>query len=576
MVIKRKPLVALATAGLLVSLAACGGGGSSSNNNANTAGKKGGTLQWLTFHTNDHMDPQRVYVGVNISNFDRLVYRGLVDYPITTDPKKGVTPVPDLATDTGTSSKDAKTWSFTLKDGVKWQDGKPVTCEDLKYGASRTFATDVITGGPNYILSYLDVPHGKDGLPLYNGPYKNDHKADFDKAVTCKGKTITYRFNKPFADFPLAIASLLSFDPYRKDQDHGDKSNYAVFSDGPYKLQGKWNATKGGTFVRNAEYDPKTDSPDLRKALPDKIVYTMGITNDVITDRHVSDSGTDQYAVTDRAIPPASYSQITGPVADRATQVSSPYVDYLLPNFNRLKNPKVREALKLATDSQGGRNAEGGDHAAKPAESIVAPVIIGYRPNPAFSFPETGDPTAAKKLLQQSGEKMPYPIKYTYQSGTPTADKAASALKAGWEQAGFKVTLDPLTDTYYATIQKPTSDSDVIWGGWGADWPSPGVPVIQALFDSRPNLTSSSNGQDYGNYRSDAVNKMIDEAAAIPDITAAAKKFMDVDAQLGKDVAYIPTEVTQFYFLHGSKVTGYIQTAQSSSYPDLGGIGVAQ
>ena len=70
MVINRKPLVALATAGLLVSLAACGGGSGSSNNDA-TAGKKGGTLRWLTFHTNDHMDPQRTYVGVNISNFNR-------------------------------------------------------------------------------------------------------------------------------------------------------------------------------------------------------------------------------------------------------------------------------------------------------------------------------------------------------------------------------------------------------------------------------------------------------------------------------------------------------------------------
>jgi peptide/nickel transport system substrate-binding protein len=572
MVINRKPLVALATAGLMVSLAACGGGSGSSNNDA-TTGKKGGTLYWLTFHTNDHMDPQRTYVGVNISNFNRLVYRGLVSYPITKDLKKGTTPVPDLATDTGTSSDNAKVWKFTLKDGVKWQDGKPVTCEDVKYGASRTFATDVITGGPNYALSFLDVPHGKDGLPLYDGPYKNDHKADFDKAITCDGKTITYRFNKPFPDFPLSIASLLSWDPYRKDQDHGNKSNYAVFSDGPYKLQGKWDANKGGIFVRNDQYDASTDSTDVRKALPDKIVYTMGITNDVITDRLIADSGNDQDAITDRAIPPSAYSQITGPIADRATLVNSPYVDYLLPNFNRLKNVKVREALKVATDSEGERNAEGGDKAAKPAESIVAPAIIGYKANPAFSGPESGDPAAAKKLLQQSGEKLPYPIKYTYQSGTPVADKAAAALKAGWEKAGFKVTLDPLTDTYYTAIQKPTADGDVFWGGWGADWPSMAT-VLPPLFDSRPNLTATSNGQDYGNYRSDKVNKMIDQAASQASVEDQAKIYNQIDAQLGKDVAYIPTEVSQFYFLHGSKVTGYIQTPASNGYPDLGGIGV--
>jgi peptide/nickel transport system substrate-binding protein len=501
------------------------------------------------------------------------VYRSLVSFPATTDPKKGVTPVPDLATDTGKSSNGAKVWSFTLKNGVKWQDGKPVTCADLKYGLSRTFATDVITGGPNYALGFLDVPHGKDGLPLYDGPYKNDHAADFDKAVTCSGNTITYRFNKTWPDFPLAIASLAAFDPFRKDQDHGDKSKFEVFSDGPYTLQGKWSANKGGTYVHNNKFwDPKTDS--IRKALPDKIVFTEGLSPEVITSRLIADSGSDQTAVTTQAVPPASYSQVTGAVANRATLTPSPFVDYLMPNQNKLKNPKVRQALMMATDSDAWRNAEGGDKAAKPAYSIVNPSVIGYTKNPAFTAPQSGDPAAAKKLLQSAGVPMPYPIKFTYQGGTPTSDKSASALKAGWERDNlFKVTLDPLTDTYYDVIDKPTADGDVFWAGWGADWPAQSA-VIPPLFDSRVNLTSASNGQDYGNYRSDTANKLMDKAAHLSDINAQAKVYNQIDAQLGKDVAYIPLEVTQFYYLHGSKVTGYLQGPASNSYPDLAVVGV--
>ena len=57
-------------------------------------------------------------------------------------------------------------------------------------------------------------------------------------------------------------------DPYRADKDKGDKSNYSIFSNGPYKLDGTWNKGTGGTFVRNDKYDPKTDDPKLRKALP--------------------------------------------------------------------------------------------------------------------------------------------------------------------------------------------------------------------------------------------------------------------------------------------------------------------
>jgi peptide/nickel transport system substrate-binding protein len=176
-------------------------------------------------------------------------------------------------------------------------------------------------------------------------------------------------------------------------------------------------------------------------------------------------------------------------------------------------------------------------------------------------------------MLQQAGVTMPYQIKFTYDGGTPTSDKQAAALKDGWEKAGFKVSLDPLTETYYDVIQKPNSDSDVMWSGWGADWPSIAT-VIPPLFDSRINLTSTSNGQDYANYRSDTVNHMIDRAAQQSSVQDAAKIYAQLDAQLGKDVAYIPLEIQRFYLLHGSHVSGYLQSPASNGYPDLGSIGV--
>ena len=248
MAINRKPIVAVAAvAAVSMSLAACGGGSTGGGGSTDKA-TKGGTLYYLTRTSAEHMDPHRIYVGRDISNLNRIVYRGLVTFPISDDPEQAFKPVPDAATDTGTMSDDAKTWEFTIRDGVTWQDGKPVTCEDFKYGISRTFATDVITGGPNYILSYLDVPLDASGLPQYDGPYKGDHQADYDKAVTCDGNKLTLHFSKPWPDFNLAAASLRAFDPYRKDKDQGEKSNYQIFSNGPYKLEGKWDATQGGTF----------------------------------------------------------------------------------------------------------------------------------------------------------------------------------------------------------------------------------------------------------------------------------------------------------------------------------------
>lgn len=577
----RKRLLA-GTAAILMAgtLAACGGSSSDSNSpsDGESAGAAGGTLNYLIYAPYEHVDPQRTYVGVELTNFRRTVYRSWLAFPISTDVETANTPVPDLATDTGTSTEDGKVWSFTVKDGVKWEDGKPVTCEDFKYGASRVFATDVITGGPNYILTYLDVPTDpKTGLPIYTGPYNStpEGQAAFDKAITCDGNTITYRFNKPWPDFPLAVASLTMMDPYRQDKDQGAKSNYQIFSNGPYMIEGnQWNKNKGATFVRNSNYDASTDSTDIRMALPDEIDFNVGQTTETIYDQLIADSGDAQYAVTSQRIPPAYYSQITGPVADRSTLVESPYVDYLVPNFRTLTDSKVRAALAMATNKSAWITAGGGEKAYTPADSIVNPQVVGYQPNPSFAdIPEEGDPAEAKKMLEESGAKMPYPITFTYPQ-SDTADKQASALKETWEEAGFAVTLNPLGDTYYDVVQQPNdTKGDVMWAGWGADWPS-AITVTPPLFDSRPNLTSASDGQDYGAYDSDAFNETVDQAQAAPTLDEQTKALQDGEVILGQDTAYIPLEIAQFYFLHGSKVTGFVNTPASSMYPDLGPIGV--
>src|SRR4051812_43975908 len=577
----RKRLVAAAASMVVaVGLAGCGGDSGDSSGPKDqsdqkvTEATKGGTVYSLEQAVTEHLDPQRTYVGRDIANLGRLVYRSWVVFPLgATDATEGSTPVPDLATDTGQSNEDATEWSFTLKDGPKWQDGKPITCEDFKYGVSRAFATDVITGGPNYIIGYLDIPEDADGTPVYKGPYTGQGQADFDKAVTCDGNTITYRFKKPWPDFPLAIAALRSFDPYRADQDQGDKSDLAVFSDGPYMLDGAWNEDSGGTYVRNPNWDGTEDTN--RQANPDSFVFQIGLEPEVIIDRLIANEGDDQNAISTRNVTSAQYPQITGDVADRAVNFESPFSNYLLPNFNRITNLKVRQALALATDRAAYVGALGGDKASAPSLSIVNPATPGYVANDNFGEAVGGDTDGAKALLEQSGETVPYPIKLTYPIGSDASEKAFAALKATYDKAGFDVTLDGLDPSgpYYDTIQKPGSDSDLIWGSWGADWPSIKT-VIPPLFDSRINLSKNSNGQDYGNYKSDEVNAAMDAAAAEPDLAKGNEMWSDVDSMMAEDVAYIPLITKKFYFLHGSKIENYVNSVSTTGYPDLGVISV--
>ncbi len=533
---------------------------------------RGGTLFYLTRDEVPGLDPQRMYGGRELFNLDRLVYRGLVTYPVTSDPARGATPVPDLATDTGTASEHSKTWTFTLKQGVRWQDGKPVTCADLAYGVSRSFATREIIGGPGYALSYLDVPRDGQGLPLYDGPYENHHADDFRRAVTCSpdDRTITYRFNRPWPDFPLAVASLLAFDPYRRDQDRGGKSLRSVFSTGPYRLQGDWSARSGGTFVRNEQWSAATDQ--VRKALPARITFRLGLDAQFLTERLVADTGDDRAAVTDSPVEPSQYAEVTGPVADRAQVTGTPYVLYLVLNVNRLTDVRVRRALVLAADTQGYRTAIGGPQATGRALSLVSPAVPGYRPNPAFTGPPQGDRVAARRLLRAAGVRTPYPVNFTYPGHELAADKAASALKEGWDRAGFEVTLDPLGQEYFDAVASPDAPVDVAWGAWGADWPSMST-VLPPLFDSRVNLTAESNGQDLGNYRSERVNQLVDRAAAVDDLAEQVPIYQRIDARLGRDAAYIPLLLRRAWLLHGSAVRGFV-LGPGYGAPDLGAIGV--
>jgi len=575
MAITKKPLAVLAAAALAATLVACGGG-DGDNDGEKGSGAKGGTAYFFNGPRNtEHWDPQRMYIGRDLNNSGRLFYRSLVALPASNDPVEGTTPVADLATDTGTSEEGGKVWKFTVRDDVKWQDGKNITCEDFAYGASRNFATDVIIGGPsNYLFTYLDIPTGKDGLSEYKGPYSKKGQELFDQAVSCDGNTITYKMKKPWPDFPLSIAQLRYLDPYRADLDKGEANNFEVISNGPYMLEGKWTEGTGGTFVRNPEWDESTDP--IRKALPDKWEFKEGDEDEAIYEQMFADTGDAQYGVTERRIPPTFFGRIPE-AGDRYTQVESPYVDYVLPNFNSpvFKDLACREALKLATNKTAWIDAGGGERAFKPAYSIVNPSVPGYVKNPAFAdIPDEGDVTAAKAKLEECSAPKPVKIKFTYSGGTPTSDKQAAALKQSWDAAGFKTELDPLEDTYYAVIQKPDADFDVTWAGWGADWGSIGT-VIPPLLDSRINLTADSNQNDYGNYKGGPeVDKMIDDAYAATDLDTANKLWGELDAKLGEDVAYIPLEITIFNFLHGGKITGYANNVSVNGYADLAVIGV--
>lgn len=535
----------------------------------------GGTLYMLRLGPVDSWDPQRLNVAADMAFAGRVFERTLTAWAPPTQQDALPDLSADLATDTGTVTAGGRAWRFTLRADARWQDGKPVTCADVKYGISRTFATNQITGGSTYALAFLDVPRNADGSSTYAGPYVRTGQAGFDKAVTCSADTITFKLATPVPDFNQVLA-LPAFGPVRADKDHGASSTTEIFSNGPYMLKTTWAPSSGATFVRNPHWDIASDP--IRKGRPGQIVYQEGVPVETVVSRIMTNSGPDSFAVTADSAPPVLQNNImsTPSIRLRSTNPRAPLVDYLLPNFSRptMANLTVRQALAVATNREAYVTAMGGESAAEATYAMINKSLPAHQDFNPLDVPLRGDAARARSMLQATGLTLPVRITVAYRKGT-IADKAMAALQQGWQDAGFSVLLEGLETDYVTTIAAVQNSRkyDVMWAVGSAEWPS-GSRVIPSLFDSRLNLSPSQSGQDYGRFDSPALNAKIDAVSKIPNGSDREKAWGDLDRELSAEVAAIALTNRKSVFVHGAGVMSYIDNQALGGTVDLATVAV--
>jgi peptide/nickel transport system substrate-binding protein len=548
--------VGVLAAGALV-LSACGGGSSGGGSNTGSSqGQKGGTLYMLTQSQQTlHLDPQRNYTGEDLAWVGGFMQRTLTAFKLSPDDKTASELVPDLATNTGTATNDGKTWSFTLKDGVKFQDGSPITCADIKYGVSRTFATDVITDGPTYAISYLNIPKDASGNSIYKGPYVNDAKgqAAYDSAVTCSSdnKTITFNLNAPHADFNYTV-TLLSFSPVPKAADTGEKYDSNPVASGPYMLKAPYVKGQPLVMVRNPSWDPKTDS--YRPAYPNEIDIQYGIDSNVLNQRMIADSGPDQTAVSMDTILPSSLAQVFNDpkFENRRVNAYDPYVLYIAINTAKVPNLKQRQAIMVALDRSAIKTIEGGDFAGDLADGTIKPNIgADYAPTGVWDtllgqkIPDSGDPAYAKQLIAESGAPMPV-LTYDYRQ-TPTRDKIAAAVVTSLAKAGITVKPNPIErGAFYGIVLDPKKEHDIVDVGWGSDWPNASTVI--------PELFTPSGGFAISQWDNADFNAKVQAALAETDRAKQSTMWQQLNAETMSDALAVPYLFERQQRLHGSKV----------------------
>ena len=503
--------------------------------------RTGGTLRVVSAEI-DSLDPQRSYLP-GVWNLMRLYARTLVTY--SSEPGHTDELVPDLATDLGTPSEDGLSWTFTLREGVTFESGRPITSRDVKYGIERSFASEVIVGGPTYVVDLLDDPGNQ-----YAGPYQDESpdKLGLPTIETPDDLTIVFRLRSPQPDLPFVMA-LPSSSPVPIEADTGAGYGSDPVSSGPYAITSIDPAT-GILLDRNPQWDPATDG--VRSALPDQVIVRTGLSG-VERDQALL-AGSADLDITGTGVQGATTARLTededDPVRDRVDDVTTGAVRLLaLPtDVAPMDNPDCRAAVAAAVDRRAIQTRLGG------AVNVVRRSELWPRELPGG--PEDRDPraddAAARAALKACGQPDGFSTVLAV-ADTPTGVAAADEVAAELADVGIEAEVRPLSaSTFYATdVGSPgnvtANGFGIVLATWTADFPTPGSFLVP-LVDGR-SIRAVGN-TNYARLNDPAISGLIDQARA----AGSTEAWREVASAVSKATVYLPLAETRIQLLAGQRL----------------------
>jgi len=509
----------------------------------------------------DSLDPQRSYLP-GVWNLMRLYARTLVTY--SSEPGNTDALVPDLATDLGTPSEDGLSWTFTLREGVLFENGRPITSRDVKYGIERSFASDVIVGGPTYVVDLLDVPGNE-----YAGPYQDESpdKLGLPTIETPDDRTIVFRLRAPQPDFPFVMA-LPSSSPVPIEADTGAGYGADPVSSGPYAITSVDPAT-GILLERNPQWSAATD--DVRTALPDRVVVRTGL-NGVERDQALL-AGSADIDTTGTGVQPATTSRLAvdedNPVRGRVDDTTTGAMRLLaMPtDVAPMDNADCRAAVAAVVNREAVQEQLGG-----PVNAVRRSVLW---PRDLDGGPEDSDPrpdlSAARASLEACGQPDGFSTVLAVPD-TPTSVEVADLISRQLGEVGIQAEVRPLdTTSFYATdVGKPDNVAangfGLVLATWTADFPTP-ASFLMPLVDGR-SIRAVGN-TNYARLNDPDVNALVDAARPAGDPAA----WREVAGAVDDRSVYVPLAETRIQLLAGQRLRNGVVMQPYSGY-DLATAGV--
>jgi peptide/nickel transport system substrate-binding protein len=457
---RRHPSVAR-IAVFAVALVALVASSSSAKSGGTTSGKTGGTITVGFYHDGywDSIDPNLWY-GLSTWEVGRQVCVPLVTYP-NYGGAKGSQLVPGVAAAMPTVSKDGLTYTFTIRSGLKFSNGAPLTAEDYKYTFYRM---DAINPDAADIFAAIK---GTDAVV--------SGKAKEVSGITANGDQLIFHLSQANGGF-LQSLSLQFTCPVPNGTPAKRDESGKIPGNGPYMIE-TYNPGREIDFVRNPNFDPALGP----RGNADKLVFNLALDESQALEK----IKLGEIDVTADSLPPADGQQaLADPsMKGHAFSNTSPTLTYMWMNNDvaPFNNAKVRQAVNYAVDRRQIAKVVGGPTAARATDQILPPALAGDAPD---IYPLAPNLAKARALMKQSGIKLPVTTTLDTPStlGTPAV---AQVIQADLKQIGINLKLNVGTGTVLSAASgKRAHHRPAGFSAWTQDYPDAGdwLPLLDPRF----------------------------------------------------------------------------------------------
>ena len=558
---KMKNIAAVAMAGCMAaSLAACGGSASSAATDASSAASTEAATSEATEATGTSANGFTVQLGSNPETLDPALNSAIdgantlitVFEPLLLIDENNEV-IPGQA-ESYTVSDDGLTWTFTMRDGLKWSDGSDLTAKDFEYSFKRLAAPDTAAPYAETVVGMIDGYADATGNPDAGGNMTTEPDFDALNVVASEdGKTLTITLSYPCAYFDK-LAAFAAMSPVQQATVEANGDAWCTEPDtyicnGPYCIS-EWVPSERIVLAKNPNYVGGWDSS---KIVSDTI--TLLLLEDSSASYAAYNSGEAQLI---KDVPTDEIPSLT-----KAEDGGDFYVDTILGTYylslNDQKEPfndvNVRKALSLAIDRDYVANTiMQGTYT--PAYNLVGPGIVDE--NGMFYDNANGGKTyisddyaanleAAKQALADAG--------YPNGEGFPTIEYSANDagyhipvaeyLQQAWGELGITVNINKVEWSSFTPMRR-AGDYDAARNGWVMDYNDPSNMI---------ELFTTTNGNNDGKYSNPEFDAAI-EASKVADKSVHFQKLHEAEDILMNDYGCIPLAYYNDFWLQSPSLKG--------------------